>query len=237
MICNTRVAAPDRKAVEPLILVQEITHRVVNEYAQAITTLVLAAADAPCPDAQGALRQAALRLQAFAEAHRVLQPLPSAGDVGLGDYLARVCAALVAASLHERGVRLRLVCDDIALSPGRCWRMGMIVAELVANSVSHGFGDGEGAILIEVRSSGGRFACRVSDNGAATSNPRRGRGSNIVEGLATELGGDVEWRFTPTGTCVLLTAPRGEPLLSVNLELSGDAGEFPKDTADATPRT
>jgi two-component sensor histidine kinase len=234
MICDTSVAAPDRHAVDPLLLVQEITHRVVNEYTQAIATLVLAAAEAPCPDARSALKRAALRLQAFAEAHRVLQPLPSTGEMGLGDYLERVCEALVAASLNERGVRLRLVCEEIVFPPARCWRMGMILAELIANSVRHGFEDVEGAILIEVQSSGRHIACRVSDNGSASPNPRPGKGSIIVEGLVMELGGEVEWSFTPIGTCVRLTVPRGEPPLAVKLGCAGNADEFPRDTTDAT---
>ena len=57
----------------PLFLVEEITHRVLNEYTEAIASLTLAAAAAPDIRSQGALTSAAPRLRTQAEAHRAFR--------------------------------------------------------------------------------------------------------------------------------------------------------------------
>ena len=60
--------------LEPLILVQEISHRVVNEYTQAIAGIRLAAAGVASPEGRLALVAAATQLHVYAEAHRALGP-------------------------------------------------------------------------------------------------------------------------------------------------------------------
>jgi two-component sensor histidine kinase len=47
----------------------------------------------------------------------------------------------------------------------------------------------------------------VSDNGKATTAPRRGRGTEIVGALAAMLGGSVSWTFGSAGTTVILKFP------------------------------
>jgi NAD(P)H-dependent FMN reductase len=75
--------SPASAPIEPLILVEEISHRVVNEYSQAIAIIRLAAAEVVSREAREALGSAATRLIHFAEAHRALQaPRGSGIDVG-----------------------------------------------------------------------------------------------------------------------------------------------------------
>jgi len=114
-----------------MILVEEISHRVVNEYTQAIACIRLAAAGVASVEAREALTEAATKLRNFADAHRALQAPRSADSVDLGEYLARLCAANMAAGLQDRGVRLNLLCETVHLSSERCWRAALIVSEFV----------------------------------------------------------------------------------------------------------
>jgi two-component sensor histidine kinase len=124
--------------VEQLLLVEEITHRVINEYAVAITWINLAAETIVAPDAQAILRRTESRLRALVNAHRALQAPAIGLDLDLGNYLERLCAALAAASLRPARVQLFLHEESIILTPHRCWRVGLIIAELVTNSMRHG---------------------------------------------------------------------------------------------------
>lgn len=191
----------------PLHLVEEINHRVVNQYAEAISSLALAAAMTTSQPARHALSLAAERLRAHAETHRALLPPAVEGVVDLADYIGRLCASLAKAGLADNRVRIAVETDDVWLAADRCWRIGLIVAELVRNAACHGPSGGPGAIVVRIEEDAGRLSCMVCDNGRAGANPRPGRGLQLARSLAAELGGSVEWWFTPAGCLTRLQAP------------------------------
>jgi two-component sensor histidine kinase len=192
----------------PLLLVGEISHRVLNEYTHAIATLSLARARTTDITARRALADAAGRLRAYADVHRALRPPPSGRSRDLGRYLETVCTALSCASLRDRCVHLTLIPSDVSLQADRCWRVALITAELVNNAVRHAFGQGGGRILVEVESLGATILCRVADDGRPHSfTPPQGWGCSIVRNLTHSLGGQIEWLFEPSGTKVVLQIP------------------------------
>jgi two-component sensor histidine kinase len=146
--------------------------------------------------------------------------------LNLGKYLARLCAAISAASLADAGIRLVLIDDLIDLAPERCWRVGLIVFELITDAVGHGFKSDCSMIAIGVRLIGAEVRCRVADNGGFAPNPAPSRGRRVVGRLARDLGGDVTWRFAANGVTATLSFPLSvEPLLSTNhLSLEALAG-------------
>jgi two-component sensor histidine kinase len=193
--------------LQPLHLVEEISHRVVNEYAEAIATLRLAAANAGNAQVGAALSKVASRLRAHADAHRALLAPAACGPVDLAGYIGQVCASMTEASLAPNGVRLLVDADEIWLEPGRSWRVGLIVAELVRNAAHHGLDHGPGAIRVSIGEACGWVSCRVSDNGCLAGAPQLGRGRRLVEALAGELGGSVDWWFTSAGCHARLEIP------------------------------
>lgn len=192
----------------PMILVEEISHRVVNEYTQAIAGIRLAAAGVASAEARQVLTEAAAKLRCFAEAHRALQAPRSVNSVDLGDYLARLCSASLAAGLKDRGVRLNLVCETVRLSSDRCWRAALIVSELMTNSVRHGLKGGLGSITVEVESDRETVICRVCDDGCLAEPIAPARGLSVVMALAAGLSGEVVWRYDALGTTAELTFPQ-----------------------------
>ncbi|HEX3407446.1 MAG TPA: hypothetical protein VHS81_09430, partial [Caulobacteraceae bacterium] len=117
--------------------------------------------------------RAARRLHAHANAHRALQPPALAGDVDLGAYLGRLCAALYDAMLCESGIKLSLAHDQIYLAAERCWRVGLIFVELITNSFRHGFKGGGGTIFVEIRLLSSEVHCRVADDQLLSNAVRR----------------------------------------------------------------
>ncbi|WP_309643305.1 sensor histidine kinase [Phenylobacterium sp.] len=196
-----------------LCLVEEISHRVVNEYAEAISSLRLAAALVAGAPARDALRSAADRLRAQAEAHRALLP-PARGLVNLADHVGRFCALLATSTFSARGVRFAVEAEEIWLSDDRAWRLTLILAELVRNAARHGLAGGSGAILVRVARDAGQIHCLVCDNGGAPCDPIPGRGSRLTHVLAAELGGTVEWTFLPGGCLARLQIPEGPSIAS-----------------------
>ena len=207
MLENLSIAAPRVPAHDLWLFDEEIEHRIANEFAMALASISLAAAGSTSAEVKTVLAGTARRLRDFANVHRSLQPPTGDGLVDLSDYLQRLCVSMARARLNERGIDLDFVghCADIAAD--RCWRVGLIVSELITNAIRHAFADRGGAITVEIGSAADIVHCRVSDNGKSCGSAAPGRGSRIVEALAGELGGCVERQFTATGTTVLLAFP------------------------------
>ncbi|MDB5480528.1 MAG: hypothetical protein JWO83_1581 [Caulobacteraceae bacterium] len=202
-------APPEREVAkaEQLLLVEEITHRVLNEYAVAIAWINLEAMGTTDPDSRAALGRTESRLRALVNAHRALQAPANAGDVDLGGYLERLCAALAAACLRQTRIELCLHERSILLTTDRCWRVGLIVAELITNSTRHAPNGGAGVIAVDVGLAGDHVRCQVADCGGGCADPGPSRGRHVVERLAQDLGGAASWRFGSQGVTAVLAFP------------------------------
>ena len=139
---------------EPLVLEDELTHRVINEFTHAIMAIDAAAGRFFSPEAKLALGESTAILRAFVAAHRALQAPHASGPTDLGEHLARVCNALSSARLDPRGVWLILRRCPVRMDAARCWRIGLAVAELIENAARHGLAGREGVIDINLSANG-----------------------------------------------------------------------------------
>ncbi len=122
----------------------------------------------------------------------------------MADYVARVCAAVADGFFPETELRLELG-GFVAVWPGdRCWRLALIICELIRNAARHG---DEGAIVAELSVAGSDLVCRVTNPGICPPSPELGRGRRVVAALAGELGGRADWLFTPHGACAWVILP------------------------------
>lgn len=201
----------EASSVEQLLLVEEISHRVVNEYTAAIAAIGLEVARTTEPRARAALIRIQAHLRALADAHRALQAPVGPVEADLAEYLDRLCAALSAAMPRPRPIRMVREGDSASLATDDCWRVGLIIAELITNAVRHGSNGDGSAIVVEVRTLGKRLECQVADSAGPSPDPGPSRGRGIVSRLAADLGGSVSWRFEPHGVTATLSIP-----LSVN---------------------
>jgi two-component sensor histidine kinase len=186
-------------AATSMILVEEISHLVLNEYTEAICALEEAAATATDRCTVDAIATASIRLRTLAEAHRAMQAPIEEGPKDLAPYLAKICVRLSDAELAIRGIRLTIAAEDIELSAAQCWHVGLIVAELVRNASRHGLGGRPGEIRIGVTERFGIVRCTVQDHGGKMPPIGIGRGCRLAEAIAARLGGSVDWRFSPAG--------------------------------------
>ena len=88
----------------------------------------------------------------------------------------------------------------------RCWKLGLIVSELLTNVSRHAqFDDRHPELRVELMLAGNVVKCRVLDNGSIPEPIRRGRGLTIVGELASSLGGRVQTSCAAEGSSFLLT--------------------------------
>ena len=198
----------ERPLLRELYLFQELTQRVLNDYIEAVAEIRLASASERGPS-QLALTSAATRLLARAQAHRALQAPKVSGKLELSGYLEKVCAALSTARPAAREAGLTLAADEVWLDADRCWLVSLIIAELINTPACLGLSGETGAIHVRIADGGWRMVGTVSGHSPAPAAERGGR--RLVEALAAELGGTIEWALARHAGCAWFEIPIERP--------------------------
>ena len=201
-----------QSALDPLLFLAELSDRVANEYSHAIASISFASIMTQDDDARAVLDAAAGRLRRYAVAHRAHSAPPAEGAVDLSAYLKTLCRALARSRLEELGVNITLVEAPVWLEAKRCWRVGLIVSELISNAVRRAYPGVGGHIRVEVALLAETVKCRVSDDGQGPSGSAPGAGTAFVEALAADLGGFIERRPCDLGSSVVLFFPAHVPV-------------------------
>jgi two-component sensor histidine kinase len=191
-----------------LLYVAELLHRVRNEYAKAIATASVMASRSASRETKVVLGEVIEYLTQLAKAHQLLSPPAFEGVADLGDYLARLCNIKVSTELAWRGTSLHLaVSSRIEIDSARCWRAGLIVAELITNAERHGAASGPAKIVVSAYLDANEVVCRVANDSFTTSMFTPGLGTYLVDELAAEIDGRIERRFDEKGVMITLSFP------------------------------
>lgn len=193
------------KPGEAELMLEELMHRVNNELASLIGVATREALQASDAVSRAALQRLQSRLVSIGRVHRALQPWKSTGKVDAGQYLRELCDAL------RQGLPGNVTLDFSAsfcpLDAQRCWRLGMVIAELISNAQRHGIGQGGGTVRLELVSHAGRVRCRVSDDGVGSADLVPGRGLKIIGALVRGLQGRMQHASLGAGTTWTITMP------------------------------
>jgi two-component sensor histidine kinase len=189
----------DTAVSEEHLLVREITHRINNELAAAIGVASLTASRSKNDEVKVALVGVIDVLCNFALVHRALEMPTQVTPLDAAEYLRSLCQCISRSKLSHRGIQLVFVESPVQLSSERCWRLGMIASELIANAQRHAFGDHGGTIRVELSSFGNLVVFRVADDGCFKEPIVPGRGMKIIEALARGLDGEIAQSFGQNG--------------------------------------
>jgi len=188
-------------------VVDQISRRCLDDYAEAISVLGRAVHGCPDEEAKAAMLSVATLLRGHANIHHVLQASARARQTSVADHLEQVCRSISRARLIRWGVRLTLEVDDISMDPGRCWRLGLMVCELIINAARpHPDGSAD-TIWVAVAGGPRRLVCSVADNGFTDLGVRTARLRGGVEVLAAELGGAFNCSIESGGFRTLIDIP------------------------------
>jgi two-component sensor histidine kinase len=215
------------------VLLHEMSHRINNEFAAAIGLVTVAAARTGNEEVKAALTGVAELLHRYADGHRLLQMPDHDTLVDTAAYLRQLCLAISRSRLDAREISLVLSAQPLRLQAERCWRLGMIVHELISNAARHAFANRGGAIRVAVWQDGGFVKCSVQDSGSVTTSIQPGHGLRIVNSLSRALGGRFRQTFGVQGSKSLLVFPHASaPVVSVERPLQGKV-QMPEHDAQA----
>ena len=203
------------RAQEKDVLAHEMHHRVRNNLHVLHTLLTSELAK---PDSQArndALAAVARRALTMAGVYDHLLGVGMVREIDFASYLTTLCAALPdTQTTAGRQVTLACDADPLMLDLDRVTVLGMVVAELIANSYRHAFPDRDGAISVALRHVPGSAEARmmVSDDGVGLPQAAGGtrHGLGLVRRLLQQAGGSVQAR-PGAGAAWLLRFPVAPP--------------------------
>jgi two-component sensor histidine kinase len=193
------------------LLLRELNHRIKNELTSAIYAISARAVQSDSVAVKAALLDVAELLHRCGDVHQALR-MPDQGRLtDAASYLQQLCFSITKYQLDRLAIRVLFSADDLRLEGERCWRLGLIVSELLTNVARHAQFDARHPELrVELMLAGNVVKCRVSDNGSVPEPIRRGRGLAIIGELADSLGGRVHTSCAADGCSFLLTFPLTE---------------------------
>jgi two-component sensor histidine kinase len=180
----------------------------MNELTYAVAAVSAKAVQSDSTAVKAALLEVVDLLHRWADVHRSLR-MPDQGRItDAAKYLHELCFSVAKYRLEGRAIRVLFSADDLRLEGARCWRLGLIVSELLINVARHTrFEVTDPGLRVELRLARGIVKCKVSDNGSAPEPIQRGRGLAIIGELVSSLGGRVHTSCAAEGCSFLLTFP------------------------------
>jgi two-component sensor histidine kinase len=193
------------------LLLRELDHRIKSELTSAIYAVSAKAVQSDSVAVKAALLDVVDLLHQWGNVHRALHMPEQGGLTDAATYLQQLCFAVTKYRLDSLAIRVSFSADDLRLEGERCWKLGLIVSELLTNVARHAqFDARDPELRVELMHVGDVVKCRVSDNGSAPEPVRRGRGLAIIGELADSLGGRVHTSYAAEGYSFLLTFPLTE---------------------------
>ena len=198
------------------VLLREVHHRVKNNL-QIIASLLNMQADSLPDSFRAAIDESQLRVRSMALLHEQLYTGERLDQLDFGGYISTLTHDLFATYSARSGeVRLALQVEPVALDIDRAVPCGLILNELVTNSLKHAFPAGRpGEIRVELSSREGAIVLRVLDDGVGlppgfNCRSSRSLGLRIVHILAAQLNGRLTCRSEAgvTGFTLAFPAPK-----------------------------
>jgi two-component sensor histidine kinase len=182
--------SPDPHRPQDGVLLRELHQRVDRGIASTIDLVSDAVVRADGAEAKAALSDVVELLHGHTELHRALAMLQGEALNDAATYLRRLGCAMRESLLDRMGIRLAFTTESLPLQSERCWRLGLIVHDLIVNAAKHAYFDARpGEIKVKLTRIGAVVNCVVLDNGSRSARAAVGRELQISADLAKGLGG------------------------------------------------
>jgi PAS domain S-box-containing protein len=209
-LIGTHVDITSRKEVEQQreLLFHELNHRVKNNFQVVASLLRMQAARVGDSAAREHLNNAMRRVMTMAEVHGSLYKAGHIDTVDFADYMRDLCEKISGSVLLNSRVKCHVRAEKAVLKVDRAIPLGLVVNELVMNSIKHAFpGATEGEIHVTFAPQDDRFLLAVTDDGVGlpheapgegTPAPARfsggvGLGMRLIEAFTQQAGGELKF--------------------------------------------
>ena len=194
-------------------MLEEMRHRVANSLQIIASILMLKARAVSSEETRAELEDAHQRVMSVATVQQHLHETPGIDQVNVKTYLEKLCHGLASSMVSEhRPVAIEVLADDDMIPSAKAVSIGLIVTELVINSLKYAFPAErtDARVLVTYEINDDSWKLTVSDNGVGKSDKEAGKvksglGTTIVKALAKQLDARVEMHSKASGLTVFVT--------------------------------
>jgi two-component sensor histidine kinase len=194
-------------------MLAELNHRVMNSLAMIGAIFSMEARLQPDNRCRDAFNRMQTRIASIGHLYRNLGRDHAPEAVRSDEYLKSIVDGLIT-SLSDPSCKVEtsLAVDEMLLPTRLAVPVGLLVNEIITNSLKHAFaGRSHGSISVEFAAAGDHHVLRISDNGRGMepgAQRSNGLGQRLSETFARQLRGTIEYCGGSEGTTVVLKFPR-----------------------------
>ncbi|MBM4241555.1 MAG: PAS domain S-box protein [Euryarchaeota archaeon] len=184
---------------EKEVLVQEIHHRVKNNLQIVSSLLNLQTRYVDDQESINVLQESQGRVKSMAIVHELLYQTRSLAEIDLSRYVPSLVSYLFDSyNVDPQRIKLKMEMEDVLFNIDTAIPCGLIINELVSNSLKHAFPEGrEGEITIKLHDTDGKYMLTISDNGVGFPEDIDFQktdtlGLQLVNNLTSQIDGTIE---------------------------------------------
>ena len=200
---------------EKVGLLNEVHHRVKNNL-QVITSLLrLESGRSDNNETKNVLNDMQARIRSMALLHESLYRSGIFASTDLASYLRELATHNFRAHVNNSAIHLHLELESVTVSMDQATPCGLMVNELISNSLKHAFSESSnGEIRLTLQHVGvdGQVRLRISDNGRGMPDDLEARcerslGLRLVADLARQMHGELETSYQPITEFTVVFVP------------------------------
>ena len=196
----------DKKNTENELLIKEIHHRVKNNLEVVSSLLALQSAQIDDPNTKEAITEGQNRVNSIGIVHQKLYQGDNLGTIEMKDYFLSLSESILYSYGKKEQIDLKLVMDKLDLAIDTAIPLGLIINELMTNTIKYAFPKGKkGTITIKLEKQNNNIIhLEVADNGIGKSDITQGTGfgGQLISLLTQQLNGNMK-EIIQNGTIII----------------------------------
>lgn len=181
---------------EKELILKEVHHRIKNNMSTIHSLLALQARALKDPASVSALEDTRSRIRSMMVLYDTLYTSVDFIDLSVKAYLPPLISEIVSNFPNAGSVKVETHIDEFVLEIKKLQPLGMILNELLTNSMKYAFNDREGELKVSVSLADGQVTLMVQDNGpglppSVDFENSTGFGLTLVNALTQQLGGTI----------------------------------------------
>ncbi|MCC5923022.1 MAG: sensor histidine kinase [Crocinitomicaceae bacterium] len=194
-------AIVDKQNIEKTALLQEIHHRVKNNLQVIISLLRIQSSELQSDEAKVSFDDAITRIMTMSLIHQKMYEKEALSQIDLSDYLSTLFNDVIAANYRGIEVTVEQGIQIPFIGPKTIVPVGLIVNELVSNSMKHAFNNNHGKIEVAMKKiNSSTFTLTYRDDGTWKDNQNSSFGLQLIEVFTEQLDGTYERCLDENGT-------------------------------------
>lgn len=175
-------------------LLKEIHHRVKNNLNLISSILGIQKLESKSVEVHTLIEQNQLRLESIAMAHEMLYVQEDLENINFNAYVTKLTQHILKTDSKEEDIKLTIEMIPYKIPIDSMIQFGIIINELMVNSLKYAFDKNKGNIIITLKHKEGMCLFTYRDNGKGidTSKMKKGFGLNLIEMAIVQLDAHME---------------------------------------------